>query len=321
MHFTGVKDMNNNRENDSMVDKIELIANLYYVNKLSQKEISKKLDISRPWVSKLLTRAEEMNIVKIKVNSSSVGNPQLENQLTKIYGIKKVCVVNSSYGNTRDNAAKAAAHYLISKIQPNDILGIGWGESVSRVIKHVVPLNFPEIKIVPLAGSFGTNFVFLPNYGANKLAETINANPYLLHAPAFCHTSEEYKAIISNPHTSELLQLGEHANIHIVGLGSISNSLLIKHNIITPNEANELIQAGSVGDVALHFLDSEGNIVNTDMTERIIKTNIYEMQKNARDIIGIAIGDHKVEIIKAALKRKFMNAFFTDEETAVLLCQ
>ncbi|CUH97321.1 hypothetical protein P22_3448 [Propionispora sp. 2/2-37] len=314
--------MNNNKyENYSMTDKIELVANLYYISKLSQKEISEKLDISRPWVSKLLTRAEEMNIVKIEINSPSVGNPQLESRLMELYGIEKVCVVNSSFGNTRENTAKAAAHYFISRIRPHDTIGIGWGESVSTTVKHIVPLKLPDIKIVPLAGSFGTSLGFWANYGAHQLAETIHGTAYLLHAPAFCHSAEEYNAIISNPQSSEILKLGESAHIHIVGLGSIAHSNLIKHNIIQPDAAQELLEAGCVGDVALHFLDNNGNIIHTDVTERIIKVNFLKMKENARDIIGIATGEHKAGIIKAALKGKLINALFTDEETALLLCE
>ena len=48
---------------DNMLDKIVLVATLYYKNKLSQQEIAKKLSISRPWVSKLLSRAEDLGIV------------------------------------------------------------------------------------------------------------------------------------------------------------------------------------------------------------------------------------------------------------------
>ena len=54
---------------DNMLDKIVLVATLYYKNKLSQQEIAKKLSISRPWVSKLLSRAEDLGIVKIETAS------------------------------------------------------------------------------------------------------------------------------------------------------------------------------------------------------------------------------------------------------------
>ena len=66
--------MKNNENNDSMLDKMTLIATLYYKDKLSQQEIAKKLHISRPWVSKLLSRAEELGIVKIEIESPISGN-------------------------------------------------------------------------------------------------------------------------------------------------------------------------------------------------------------------------------------------------------
>ncbi len=72
---------------DNMLDKIVLVATLYYKNKLSQQEIAKKLSISRPWVSKLLSRAEDLGIVKIEINSPVTGNSQLEEALKEKYGL------------------------------------------------------------------------------------------------------------------------------------------------------------------------------------------------------------------------------------------
>ena len=55
--------------NANMIDKIILIAEMYYSYGLSQMEIAEKLEISRPWVSKLLNRALEMGFVRIEVIS------------------------------------------------------------------------------------------------------------------------------------------------------------------------------------------------------------------------------------------------------------
>ena len=49
---------------DAMLDKMVLAATLYYKEKLSQQEIAKRLNVSRPWVCKLLSRAEDLGIVK-----------------------------------------------------------------------------------------------------------------------------------------------------------------------------------------------------------------------------------------------------------------
>ena len=52
--------MNKKDNTELMLDKMVLVANLYYRSKLSQQDIAQKLNISRPWVSKLLSRAEEL---------------------------------------------------------------------------------------------------------------------------------------------------------------------------------------------------------------------------------------------------------------------
>ena len=63
---------------DPMFPKMLLAANLYYKEKLSQQEISQQLNISRPWVSKLLKRAEEAGIVRIEILSPYTGHTELE---------------------------------------------------------------------------------------------------------------------------------------------------------------------------------------------------------------------------------------------------
>ena len=55
----------NKKNNDTMTDRIILVATLYYKEKLSQQEIAKRLGVSRPWISKLLKKAEDLGLVKI----------------------------------------------------------------------------------------------------------------------------------------------------------------------------------------------------------------------------------------------------------------
>ena len=107
---------------DNMLDKIVLVATLYYKNKLSQQEIAKKLSISRPWVSKLLSRAEDLGIVKIEINSPVTGNSQLEEALKEKYGLSYAGVISTKDQN-RDYVAQAAADYFISQLKPKDIVG------------------------------------------------------------------------------------------------------------------------------------------------------------------------------------------------------
>ena len=303
---------------DNMLDKIVLVATLYYKNKLSQQEIAKKLSISRPWVSKLLSRAEDLGIVKIEINSPVTGNSQLEEALKEKYGLSYAGVISTKDQN-RDYVAQAAADYFISQLKQKDVVGVGWGNAVSRFIKELHPISFPDVQTVPLAGSFGESFEALPTYNTLQLANTIGGTAKMLHIPAFCSSKEEYETLISNEHTRQILNLGEHADILLMGLGSFESTILTCYNILNDQEIAELKAAHAIGDVALQFLTRAGETVETEATKHLIKADIFKAAKNARVSIGVADGLHKVQIIDVALNLKLVNSFFTDEETALAL--
>lgn len=304
--------------NDARLDRITLIATLYYKDKLSQQEIAKKLNISRPWVSKLLTRAEELGIVKIEIESPILGNTQLEQRLCDKYQLEYACVIDNS-DTSRDYLSIAAVNYFISQIKPNDIIGVAWGNAISRFIRHIHPLKFTDIQIVPLAGSFGASFDTLPNYNVIQLADLTGGKSHLLHFPAFCSSKEEYETLSSNPKVQSTLNLAENSDIIVTGIGTFETSFLTRHDILSADEVTQLKKSGAIGDISLQFLTSDSKLIETELTKRIIRADIFKASKHARVSIGIAEGIYKKDIIHSALSLHLINSFFTTKETALAL--
>lgn len=310
--------MNKKDNTEPMLDKMVLVANLYYKSKLSQQDIAGRLNISRPWVSKLLSRAEELGIVKIEIHSPSSGNSNLEKQLEQKYGISHAGVVPAS-DDSRDQAAAAAATYFVSQIQPEDVIGIGWGDAVSRFIQQLFPMQLPGTQVIPMAGSFGTSATTLPNYIAMQLADRLGGSSLPLHVPAFCSTAEEYDALNGNQRTRDILAAVNHADIAVFGIGSFTSSFLLRHKILSLEEQKTLTGAGAIGDVTLHFINRHGAPVDCDLSRRIIRADLPTVRSHARTVIGIAQGAEKFAVIKAALIGGLVDAFFTDETTAAAL--
>ncbi len=302
---------------DTMFHKMVLISNLYYKEKLSQQQIAKKLNISRPWVSKLLSRAEELGIVKIEVLSPFNNNVDMEKALMKKYNIKYVGVIQNDSPSS-DNVAFAAASYFISELRAKDVVGVGWGNGVSRLISKIPPVYFPEVQLVPLSGSFGSTLNVLPNYNTIQLAEKVNGIAKVFHTPMVC-TKEEYLTLMANERTQEFLQMAEHANIILLGIGVFETSIVPQYGILEPHEIEQLKQKNALGDVGLKYFDKNGNVVETEKTKMLIKADIIKASKNARTVIGIAEGLNKVNIINVALSLNLFHAFFTDEQTASAL--
>ena len=301
---------------DAMLDKMVLAATLYYKEKLSQQEIAKRLNVSRPWVSKLLSRAEDLGIVKIEIVSPLSGNSELERNLCEKYGLQHAGVADKK---DRDYVSLAAAQYFVSQLESNDVVGIGWGDAISRFLRELTPLHLPNVHTVPLAGSFGATKETLPNYHAIELARKLGGQPHLLHLPAFCGSQEEYDLLSESQMWNELRHMGEHAYLAVVGIGTLFSSFLTRNQVLSEGEQKELAEAGAVGDVILHFLNKEGESVETELTKRLLRVDIAEVKKHARTVIAIAEGLEKLPVIRAALRCGLADSFFTDKETAEAL--
>ena len=180
-------------------------------------------------------------------------------------------------------------------------------------------MQLPDTNVVPLAGSFGTTFETLPNYSALKLAERIQGSAGVLHAPAFCSSKEEYKALSQNENTQSVLSQAENSDIVINGIGSFHSSFLTRHHILSDESIKELKQYDAVGDFALQFLSKDGNTINTELTKNLNMADVNNYANLAHKKSAIAECLEKTEIIRAVLSRHLVTAFFTDKETALSL--
>lgn len=303
---------------DPLFPKMLLTATLYYKEKLSQQEIAQQLNISRPWVSKLLKRAEEAGIVRIEVLSPYTGNTELEQTLCEKYRLQH-CAIAHGQDPDLGRSAQDAAEYFLSLLQPEDTIGVGWGTSVSRLISRVEPRSFPNVRIVPLAGSFGNTISHFPNFSALRLSEILGGEACVLHTPALCASREEYDLLTANEATRTVLHRAEHADILLLGIGAFADSVSPQYGVFGPDEIQALRSQNAIGDVALQYLSADGQPIDIPATQQLIKADIFKASANARASIGIAAGLQKVRTIDAALKLHLVNALFTNEETALAL--
>ena len=56
-------------KNNAQLKTAVQVSRLYYIDKISQTAIAKKLKLSRPTISRLLQLAQDQQIVQIKINN------------------------------------------------------------------------------------------------------------------------------------------------------------------------------------------------------------------------------------------------------------
>ncbi len=298
-------------------------ASLYYQKRLNQKQISEKLHISQPTVSRLLGKALKNNIVKVSINPLPGSYSNLENEICKRFDLKD-CIIskNSSTNNQilQNQIGNAAAFYLETVISNKDVIGLSsWSETLLNTINAMQPINnLNNIQIVQTLGGIGHSSATEHAVRLlSRLAELVDGEKFYLPISGIVSNKFDISSL-NDKYINLALNLFDRLNIALVGIGAIDNfSPLIKNsgNIFPQKEIDRLIKNGAVGDMGLQFFDINGNEINIANSYRVIGMRLNQLQKT-KNVIAIAGGLHKVKAIVGALNTKVINTIITDPLTA-----
>lgn len=307
----------------AITDDIRIIikvCQLYYKENLSQKEISGQLGISRPQISRLLAAARINNIVEVSINNPFAEETNLENELIKKYKIRDALVVNTNNVLDREERfevfGQQAANQLHAYIRDSDRIGVMSGKSISSILNSVKSIERHGLNFIPLVGGIGAiNSEWHANVLAQKLAEKVGGKAYMLNAPVVVKSEQVRNLLMNEPEIESVINLGKQCDVAIVGIGQIeTNSTNVKAGSLSVEDINELKEFNAVSSVCTSYLNDKGEIIETSLSNRTIGQTLKDLRKSK--IIACAIGDSKVEAIRAALRSGFISVFMTDIETA-----
>ena len=112
------------------------IAELYYLDDLTQLQISRRLGLSRQKVQRLIHAAKERGIVHITIQPMRSAVADLDHQLEERFGLQEAVVADmTEYDDDRrvlDALGPAAADYLTRIVRDGDCLAISWGGTFAR---------------------------------------------------------------------------------------------------------------------------------------------------------------------------------------------
>lgn len=306
------------------MEDLELMAEvsrLYFESGWTQSEIAKHIHTSRSTVSRLIQEAKSRNVVEIKIHYPWDRSPDIENQLSQLFPLKDIRVLETRGRHGVDalrGTAVLAARYLTALVKADTIIGISWGRTVSHTVEMLKPEVKLPVKVVQLFGSA------LPNShhdGADvvrRCAQAYGGECHYIHAPLFVNSDEGRKALLENPHISQTLSLAAQANIIVTGIGSLESEQAPSQTWLTylsQDAVNLLKERGAAGHICAHHYDLAGHILNLRLHKGII--GIEPRLLREKDYaIGIASGSEKAKAILGALNGKLINVLVTDDTTA-----
>ncbi|HCX64836.1 MAG TPA: hypothetical protein DHN33_06460 [Eubacteriaceae bacterium] len=137
---------------------------LYYEKNHSQNQIAQELDISRSYVSQLLSYARETGLVQIQVHIQKSNERDLKKEIEwkqRYKKARKIYILNSEDEKESDQRmGKFVAPFATEWMNRSKIIGVNLGHSIEKVIREIDPGKIQEgesKKVVQTMGGFSYN--------------------------------------------------------------------------------------------------------------------------------------------------------------------
>src|SRR3954471_4096779 len=164
-------------------------ATLYYVEDATQAEIAERLGTSRATVSRLLSEARRLGIVKIEVIAPvEADTAQLGERVAAALGLHAVHLSTvPAVGAVTPGAAlapAAGAALAQAGLTHGDVLIVSSGRTVFEVAQASLP-SLPGVRVTPtVGGQEDPNAWYQTNEITRMVAAKIGGTPTFLYAPA-----------------------------------------------------------------------------------------------------------------------------------------
>ena len=287
------------------------VAYYYYFENLTQQGIADLLSISRIRVLKLLEKARQKGIIQFKLRENPSFHIEYEKALIERYNLDDVFIVPDAPSEDRRNAnvAQAAALYINDRLKGNDHINVGYGDTSKHLLNNLATMVEKPISCISLTG--GVSY-YLPD----TRPHVFNANLHLIPAPLLASSLDMAQAIRNEESVNEIFRMAPLAQLTVIGIGGMhAKSTIFTTGTLSKNDMLFLKMQGAVGDVLSHFLDADGNLIQSDIEKRLISTPLENL-RSLNNVIGVAAGETKVRAIRSVLKGKYLNVLITDASTA-----
>ena len=300
----------------------------YYKDELTQDEIAKRLSVSRASVGRLLERARRVGLVSINLNAEYLNAFELSAELRRVFDLSEALVVPDHDKEPADHHALNArvglggAQFLSTHLRPGSSLGVGWGETVSRVIAATNFGAVGPIHMVTLTGGVdGYLQTFLSSKGEGAADGDQITTAAVIPAPNYASSPSLAAALREEPTIQQVLKHACAAEQAVVGVGTPTlDATIVQLGYLSTDDLALLREHHVVGDILGQFFDADGTVVNIPLHERRIGIELSDL-KFIPKVVGVAGGVHKAHAILGALRGGYLDVLVTNELAAIALLE
>ena len=291
---------------------------LYYVEGLTQLQISRVMDTSRAKVIRLLASARDSGIVRIRIEGKASEQIALERALIERYRLHEAVVVPApaSDAEIATVVGHAAGVYLSEHVHDGMSIGVGWGMTLNMSLKAIGAKPCKRLSVVSLLGQMTHSRAVNPSAVARRIADAFGADCYQLTAPVFVANKALRTTLWTEPGLRDLRERARRIDLALVSVGDVTEqATLFREGLLPRSQVASLVKAGAVGDVLCQFIDASGRVLDHPVNRRAVAVDLHALARVPRIVIA-AGGRRKVEPIHGALKALPASVLITDTGAA-----
>lgn len=276
-------------------------ARMFYLEDRSKVEIAAELGISRFKVARLLADAREAGIVSITIDDEGAHDDTRSVRLARALGLDQAMVVRAS-GSTehvRTVVGRAAAPYVADSLADGEVLGMGWGRTLSALAAAIQHL--PDVSVVQLTGATHLTGDLSPLEIVRLLEHHAGRPVVPIFAPVLADDAATAQAFRRQSDIARALAMHDEVTTAVMSLGSWDPSVSQLARATEPALRAELAQRGVIAEIGVTLVDNQGREVAPDFAERCIAVTGDQLRAIPR-VIGVAAGIEKA-IAAVALAR------------------
>jgi lsr operon transcriptional repressor len=303
------------------------VAWFYYKDELTQDEIARRLSVSRASVGRMLDRARKVGLVSINLNADHLDAFEVSSELRRTFDLTEALVVPDHDKEPADHHLLNArlglggAQFMSTHLRPGGSLGVGWGETVSRVIASTNFGAVGPVHMVTLTGGVDGYLQTILSSKGEGSTEAEATTATIIPTPIVASTPKLAAALKAEPAIQQVLTQACGVDQAIVGVGTpAADATIVQMGYLAADDVRQLRDRGVVGDILGQFFDAGGQVVSLPIHDRRIGIELSELASIPK-VVGVAGGLHKAEAILGALRGGFLDVLVTNELVALRLLE
>ncbi len=296
------------------------VARSFFLDGRSKSEIATDLGISRFKVARILDEARELGIVRIEIRVPGGLDSPLAAELAGAFGLRHAVVVDVpevSLALMRQALARAAAGLLGEIVTPTDVLGVGYGRTLTLMADCVDRLA--GCPVVQLTGALiGVNPAENSIELVRQIADRSGGACYQMYAPQVLPDPGTAALLRLQPEVAEAYRQFDRVTKAVVAVGSWDPPHSQLFDALPDSDRADLLRREVIAEVCAVLLDREGRQVAADFTDRCISIDGVRLRQ-VEDVIAVAGGAAKAGALRAVLRGGYATSVVVNTSLATAL--